>query len=292
MLLANTLLVEHIPEVGDLRSRGRPPSCRSVMKDKPGPGLVEQRDRNGVEGERGSDMPFPPELKRRYLDRLEELAERGNEIQATVREEREAKSNPYARHPHINIVTRWDAEAFLRWKGSCVTILDKVLFGELRSWIAAAKSAKAPGGIRWLRARLLSVRDDLEAGFLDDVAEQIEGEIAANYMAQADALLGECEAENFSHVPAAVLAGAVLERHLRELCMRNSIDTHMPNGRPKTMDPMITDLAREGVLSPPRAQILRGHAAIRNRAAHGDWDTFSRQDVEGMVRGIQEALAW
>ncbi len=41
---------------------------------------------------------------------------------------------------------------------------------------------------------------------------QFEAEIAADYMGQAEELLNEGSSGKYDHVPAAVLAGAVLEK--------------------------------------------------------------------------------
>jgi hypothetical protein len=142
-------------------------------------------------------------------------------------------------------------------------------------------------------SKLRAVREDLELGMFDNLAERIAGAIAVNYLEQAEQLLGEGAGVTHGHVPAAVLAGAVLERHLRELCAKQTppIDTVKANGEPKTLDPLITDLARVSAISQTKAAVLRGWAAIRNKAAHGEWDKFSRGDVETMVKGVTQFIA-
>jgi hypothetical protein len=54
---------------------------------------------------------------------------------------------------------------------------------------------------------LEALREDLEKGFLDELVLRVEAEVAANYMSQAEDLLGEGVPGKFDHVPAAVLAG-------------------------------------------------------------------------------------
>lgn len=34
-----------------------------------------------------------------------------------------------------------------------------------------------------------------------------------------------------------------------------------------------------------------GWAAVRNRAADGEWGQFTREDVEGLVRGVRQVVA-
>ena len=65
---------------------------------------------------------------------------------------------------------------------------------------------------------LEAFRDDFEQGFLDDILLKVEAEVAADYMGQAESLLKEGQPGKFDHVPAAVLAGAVLEKALKTLC--------------------------------------------------------------------------
>jgi hypothetical protein len=97
----------------------------------------------------------------------------------------------------------------------------------------------------------------------------------------------------FDHVPAAVLSGAVLEKALRTLCDQQNppISTNKSNGERKTLDPLITDLRKDRVFNETKAKQLRAWAAIRNHAAHGEFDQFTRKDVENMIRGIKNFLA-
>jgi hypothetical protein len=125
------------------------------------------------------------------------------------------------------------------------------------------------------------------------VASQIEAAIAADYMGQAEQLLSEGQSGKFDHVPAAVLAGAVLEKALRTLCGQQlpSIPVVTSKGEPKTLNPLIDDLKKAGVFNELRAKQLRAWADIRNKAAHGEFDQFHKADVEQMIKGISNFLA-
>lgn len=134
---------------------------------------------------------------------------------------------------------------------------------------------------------------DYESGVLDSLANVIEADIISDYMGQAEQLLGEGVAGQYDYVPAAVLAGAVLENALRTLCQRQSppIDVTKPNGSPKTLDPLIADLQRVNVFNKAKADQLRAWAKIRNYAAHGEFTEFKRSEVEAMIGGIQNFIA-
>jgi len=144
----------------------------------------------------------------------------------------------------------------------------------------------------YLLAKMRSMKEDFEGGFLDDIGWQVESEIAADYMGQAERLLAEGQPGKYDHVPAAVLAGAVLEKALRTLCEGHEprIQTTKANGEPKTMNPMIDDLKKAEVYNEMKAKQLRAWAAVRNHAAHGEFDQFTRGDVEDMISGVNRFL--
>jgi hypothetical protein len=142
-------------------------------------------------------------------------------------------------------------------------------------------------------AFLKAVKDDLKGGFLDDVQLQVEAELASDYMGQAERLLEEGEAGKYEYVPAAVLAGAVLEKALREMCGRQTppIPTQGAGGRHLMLNDLIDTLKKAGAFNEATAKLLRAWAAIRNHAAHGEFDEFKRPGVELMVKGVRDFLA-
>jgi hypothetical protein len=112
-------------------------------------------------------------------------------------------------------------------------------------------------------------------------------------MGQAEQLLAEGQSGQYDHVPAAVLAGAVLEKSLRTLCDKHNppIPTVNNNGKPLTLAPLIDVLKKNNVFNELTAKQLRAWADIRNSAAHGQFDEFNRSDVDRMIQGINDFLA-
>jgi len=147
--------------------------------------------------------------------------------------------------------------------------------------------------MEWAISFLKAVKSDLESGFFDSLGSQIEAEIASDYMGQAEQLLGEGQTGKFDHVPAAVLAGAVLEKALRKLCGQQQppIAISTTSGESKTLNPLIDDLKKVGLFNELKAKQLRSWADIRNKAAHGEFDQFNRGDVEQMIQGVSNFLA-
>ena len=156
---------------------------------------------------------------------------------------------------------------------------------EIDGWDGLA-IAQLQGCVRGLKA-------DYEAGMFDSLSHIVETHIATDYMKQAEKLLGEGKLGKNDHVPAAVLAGCVLEDRLRKLCQRQTpiIDTKKPDGNYKTLDPMIIDLLKANVFNKAKADMLKSWAKIRNYAAHGEFTQFNRADVEAMIIGIKAFLA-
>jgi hypothetical protein len=140
---------------------------------------------------------------------------------------------------------------------------------------------------------LRAIRDDFSRGLLDRLDRRIEGIIAADYMGQAEGLLSESATGKYDHVPAAVLAGAVLEKFLRSLCTSQSPQVPVTDrkGSPLSLNALIDGLKQVGAIEELTAKHLRAYAGTRNKAAHGEFDGFKRTDVELMLKGINDFLA-
>ena len=146
-----------------------------------------------------------------------------------------------------------DSARFVEWRTKVATLLAWVVpKGHVhRSAVEKLPDLHADARILEEAISLLrGVKDDLEHGFLDDLASEIEAGVAGDYMDQAENLLAEGKSGRFDHVPAAVLAGAVLEKALRTLCSQQQppvpiLDT---NGKRKTLNPLVDDLKKAGAL--------------------------------------------
>ena len=189
-----------------------------------------------------------------------------------------------------------DTERFVEWRTKTATLL-ALVFPKCHVHRQAVeeltKLQEAHQLLQQAVSLLRGVKDDLENGFLNDMAAAIEAEIACDYMGQAEQLLAESHLGKFDHVPAAVLGGAVLENTLRKLCDQQQppIVRTAPNGTYKTLAPLIDDLKKAGVFNEAKAKQLRAWADIRNLAAHGEFTQFKRGDVEAMISGINNFLA-
>jgi hypothetical protein len=123
---------------------------------------------------------------------------------------------------------------------------------------------------------------DLDGGHLQNLRGLIRAEVFGDFIEQARHLLDEGYWQ-----AAAVVAGSVLEDHLRKLCEKHPSIT-LP-AKPK-LDTMNAELAKAGeydVLAQKRITYL---ADIRNKAAHGNWDKFTAKDSDDLIQTVLRFL--
>ena len=226
-------------------------------------------------------MPLPPKLDQRIRNRFDELIAEGNDLIPKL-------DAFYAEciSEYLELVVK-----------SCNLI--KVVLGnsekgeKYQRHIEEMKQGGTRGETKTIVGILKGLKDDYENGFLDDLEEMIIANTSADYMGQAEGLLDEGIPGQYDHVPAAVLCGAVLEDSLRRLCQRQTppISITKPNGQPKRLNALIDDLQKANVFNKLKAGQLRPWAQIRNSAAHGKFDEFTREDVESMLDGVKNFLA-
>ncbi|MEG4119613.1 DUF4145 domain-containing protein [Microcoleus sp. N9_B4] len=244
-------------------------------------------------------MTLPPSLFNQYLDRFDELIQEGERIYKVIKDiptHHFGTSSDEVTRP-LTQQELEDQQKLEGWNVNYLSLLDRIisprnahrnLLDEKRERVA-----NFPSTLNTRISRLKGLKDDFQKGFLGDLGLEIETAIAADYMGQAEQLLAEGQSGKYDHVPAAVLAGAVLEKSLRTLCDKQSpsIPTVNDKGKPLTLTPLIDVLKKNNVFNELTAKQLRAWADIRNSAAHGNFDEFNRSHVDQMIRGINNFLA-
>lgn len=128
--------------------------------------------------------------------------------------------------------------------------------------------------------------DDLNNGFLISFKQIIQAEVFDSELEQATYFLNE----NYK-IPAAVIAGVVLETAIKELCINNGIDIYLPDGkREKKLEKLNEDLTKSGIYPLTQQKKVTYYADIRNNAAHGKPENFDAEDVRDMIKGIEKLL--
>ncbi|EXB27660.1 HEPN domain protein [Acinetobacter baumannii 1437282] len=122
--------------------------------------------------------------------------------------------------------------------------------------------------------------DDLKNGFLITFKQIVQSEVFDSELEQAKSLL-----DSGYKNAAAVIAGTVLETAIKELCLNNGIALDR-----KKLTHLNDDLAKASVYNKLQQKQITALADIRNNAAHGDYDQFTREDVERMIDDIERFL--
>jgi len=136
---------------------------------------------------------------------------------------------------------------------------------------------------------LKAIRSEIEGGWLFTVKGLVTAEVFADFIEMAEHLL-----ESGYKDPAAVMAGSVLEEHLRQLCNKNGIPvTLQKDGKevPLKADVLNSELTKAEVYTKLDQKQVTAWLDLRNKAAHGRYDEYNKNQVETMIRGIVEFMA-
>lgn len=215
-------------------------------------------------------------MKNRLLKRFEDLISQAEHVEGTVRTKH---------YENFGSETSVDSDTLLGWEVKVKNLLLKV-GGEncvhFQELLKTADSSSWSGNLSKFKSQkaiLLAAKEDFEGGYLSSYKSIVQAEVFDSELEQASELLNS---GYFS--AAAVIAGVVLETSLRELCDREKI----PHGK---LDKMNADLVKAGVLNKIVQKQITAYAGIRNSAAHGKNEEFSKTDVVQMIQGIEHILA-
>nr|WP_315416340.1 DUF4145 domain-containing protein [uncultured Pseudomonas sp.] len=129
-----------------------------------------------------------------------------------------------------------------------------------------------------LKAIFLAAKEDFDGGHLNTVRNLVQAEVFTSELEQAEELLKSGYA-----TAAAVIAGVVLETALRDLCSISEIE----HG---SINKMNDDLAKAGAYNANQKKQITSLSAIRNSAAHGKPEEFTKDQVRGMIDDVQRFL--
>lgn len=137
-------------------------------------------------------------------------------------------------------------------------------------------------------AILKSIKDEISGGWLFSIKKLISAEIFSDFIEMAQHLHSQGYKD-----PAAVIAGSVLEEHLRQLAIRNDVETEVETAegmRPKKADRLNTDLAKAEVYSKLDQKAVTMWLDLRNKAAHGKYNEYSNDQVANMIQSVVEFM--
>jgi hypothetical protein len=203
--------------------------------------------------------------------RFKELVEQASQVEAT--------DGVGTSKGHVN------SDQLLNWKVKVKSLVSNTCGIDSQHFMhltQAENSATYTSGVQNLRAMkavLLACQEDYDGGYLSPIRNLVQAEVFDSELEQASELL-----RSGWKVPAAVVAGIVLETSLRELCTRHSL----PHGK---LDRMNADLVKQGLYNANMGKRITALAGIRNSAAHGKPNEFTDADVKAMIEDIERFLA-
>ncbi|MFA5333361.1 MAG: hypothetical protein WC376_02610 [Candidatus Nanoarchaeia archaeon] len=189
-----------------------------------------------------------------------------------------------------------EVKDFYKWGHSCLNILDRT-FSQKSSYYKSFKDS-APTidrlqslygdyisnysvTISRLQGLLESALDEINNGFLYKIENLIAGDFFESISDQAEELLKK----HFKD-PTAVLLRVVIETTLKKICERESIN-YSEKERASSLN---IKLRENEIYNLPMERIIQAQLDIGNYAAHGDFEKYSEEDVNKMLKFIKEDL--
>jgi hypothetical protein len=184
--------------------------------------------------------------------------------------------NKYQRHPVQNDYFRFRTEAMNLIRRTCGENSDH--YRELKRLAESKDSSTNAYYFIHCFGVIEAAKKDFESGILFDMRSLIAAELLGDFIEQAEGLLVAGY-----YIPAASLAGAILEDTLRKLCDKNGITA--PEST--KINNLNSELLRADVYDKLINKRITALADIRNNADHGHFEKFSKSDVEDMVKWIR-----
>jgi hypothetical protein len=132
---------------------------------------------------------------------------------------------------------------------------------------------------------LRALRSDYLDGYLQSVTELIHADIFSDFLEMAEYL----QAQGYKDA-AAVIVGSVLEEHIRKLSLKHGIAIAQPGGAPKKANLLNSELAAATAYSKLDQKNVTAWLDLRNKAAHGNYDEYTREQVALLVQSVRDFL--
>lgn len=212
-----------------------------------------------------------------FVKRFSELAVQVSNVEST-------KKTEYSSYTQSNTDVI-DEELYLSW---CVKARNLILnsCGENSQHFKSFEKSEVAhayestfDAFKRVKAVFFAAKEDFEGGYVTSVKNLVQAEVFDSELEQATELLTAGYA-----TAAAVIAGVVLETTLRNLCYSNGL----AHGK---LDKMNADLTKAGVHNALIQKKITALAAIRNSAAHGNANGFTKDDVQSMITEVNRYVS-
>ncbi|WP_284079302.1 DUF4145 domain-containing protein [Herbaspirillum aquaticum] len=215
-------------------------------------------------------------MKNKYIQRFEQLQEEIRTIDATKKMEYSEYSRPSE---------TVDSDLFAQWRLKAKNLLvqtcgkDSVHFQEFERAESPFIGETYLNIFNRLKSVFFAAKDDYEGGFLVSVRVLVEAELFDSELDQARHLLTSGYV-----AAAAVTTRVVLETALRQLCQRNGIALN-------SVERMNADLVKAAIYNSLQQKRITYLAGIGNSAAHGDLQSYKKEDVQNMIQETEQLIA-
>ena len=123
---------------------------------------------------------------------------------------------------------------------------------------------------------------DIQNDYVESFEELVHGDIFGDFLEMSDHLL-DAEYKD----AAAVLAGGTLEVHMKKLCGKYGVET-TSRGKTKKVDLLNSELEKEGAYTKLDQKNITAWLGLRNKAAHGNYDEYTKDQVRLFVSNIRD----
>jgi len=158
-------------------------------------------------------------------------------------------------------------------------------YKEYANTTTGAHPDDAERGLAILRA----IKSEISGGWLFTVKGLVASELFADFIGMAEHLLASGYKD-----PAAVIVGGVLEEHLRQLCLNNTIKIEEQKNEkliPLKADRLNSELVKASIYSKLDQKMVTAWLDLRNKAAHGKYDEYNENQVQQLVQSVTEFIA-
>ncbi len=211
----------------------------------------------------------------KILKRFDEIIELGDSVLASR----------YGPPPNVLGPDRVKGDVCYQWISSAQNLIKRV-FGEdsphIKNIEGEMKNCTNFTYAQRIHGVIKAAKNDYETDTLFELQDLITANLFEDFLEQAEILIA---AKYYQ--PAAVIVGAILEDGLRKMCHKNNIT--LPE-RPK-LDWMNSELVKKGEYNKLVQKNITAYADLRNNAAHGKWDEFTKDDVDDFLQWTRRFMS-
>jgi hypothetical protein len=178
----------------------------------------------------------------------------------------------------------FDLQMYYHWRSASISALSHVFsdahpyYKEFGERVMRSDPRHVEVGLGILRA----AKGDLDGGWLTKLDTLIAADVFTDFLDMAEHLLS-----NNYYQPAASLIGAVLEDGMRKIADKHSVALEPQ----ETIDRLNIKLRKAQVYTTVVSRQVDVWREVRNKADHGQFTQFTKQDVEKMLDEVRDFLA-